>query len=137
MIAGTRTIVLAATLSLAACSGPPLEARLDISAALEDDAIVVSGSTNLPDGARIFVYVWHEAETLPFDSENLVTVVNGRYEARVTPVDWPSGVAHAAAGFLLDGQVPQPSHVLQVVGAFGERLGAPLTMPHVSFADAD
>ena len=102
-----------------------LDARLDIAFELDSGTVMVSGSTNLPDGALIFVYVWHDVESLPFDSENHVPVVDGRYEVSVDVTRWPSGLAHASATFLIDDEEAQPSHVLAVVGRNGEWLGGP------------
>jgi hypothetical protein len=121
----SSAVLLSLGLLVWGCAGPALDARLDIAAAVNGSRITVSGSTNLPDGARIFVYVWHQDESLQVDSENLVPVVGGRYTVEVDLGGWPPGMAHATAAFLLDGYGPQPSHVLAAVGDFGERLGGP------------
>jgi hypothetical protein len=118
-------LLLAGCTQAASSTIPPVNTQLDIAAAFDGGTVVVTGSSNLPDGALIFVYVWHPDESLQLDSENLVPLVGGRYEVAVDVTGWPSGVAHASAAFLLDGYGPQPSHVLVVVGAFGERLAGP------------
>jgi hypothetical protein len=120
-------VLLGCTQSASPTVAALLDARLDIAGSVDGGTVVISGSTNLPDGALIFVYVAHDVEALPFDSENHVPVVDGRYEVSVDVARWPPGVTHASATFLIDDVRAQPSHVLAVVGANGERLAGPQT----------
>lgn len=130
MIRPTASLAFSISLVLLGCTQAAtpttasLDARLDIAAALDNGTVMVSGSTNLPDGALIFVYVSHD-QGLPFDSEKHVPVVEGRYEVSVDVTRWPSGLAHASATFMIDDGKRQPSHVLAVVGRNGEWLTGP------------
>lgn len=95
---------------------------LTVEARTEGDVLLVSGQTDLPDGARIHVAAWHD-ELLPLGVYSTATVADGRYGAQVELERWPRGSVHVFVSFGVDER--QPPSVIERFGRNGERLQGP------------
>ena len=93
--------------------------KLSVSGNLTADAIEVRGQSNLPDGALIWIYAWHEAENPGWDWEGRVAVDGGFFSVQVPVRGWGRGLIHAVASFSVR---DQPGAVLEAVGNNGEHL---------------
>ena len=116
-----RLLHAVAIAALGGCGAGTMDAHISITASVAGNTINVTGTTNLPDGSILLVYVVHEVEQLPFDAERSVAVVDGRFEVQVDTIGWPAGAARASAWFGMD-PPGQPANVVQLVGPRGERI---------------
>lgn len=133
MVWRTPSVALAA--ALAACGGsgpaPPETAPVELTVEHRSEwrTLWLEGATNLPDGAYVNYQVTHEAagatEVADWPATNLIesgrsAVQNGAYWAQISTFNWPPGAVRVVVRFPLP---PQPPHVVERYGEFGERLG--------------
>ena len=97
---------------------------LAIAAEFGGEDLVVVGSTNLPEGARVDLYAWSDIEPLSeaLTWSGLVDVAHGSFGVRIPTASWPNGLVHVTASFSVDGAVGQPLDVAGQVGLHGEGL---------------
>lgn len=109
---------------------PPRAFDIAVDARMEDGGVVVHGATNLPAGATISIYVWHENAEADLtlrglDKSVFATSVDGEFSVAVPVEGWPSGKVNVSATFSVGDDAKQPDSVLEVVGLNGERLAGP------------
>jgi hypothetical protein len=100
--------------------------------------IQVAATTDLPDGARIFYYFYHERNDVewtgglpPYNVQGYTEVAGGKFRFEGDLSTWPPGVVTIWAEFAVyEGE--QPAHILELFGQLGERLGGPQS----SYADS-
>ena len=99
-----------------------VDPALEVNIAGDGSAVVVFGSANLPDGARLGIQAWSGSDEGPFGDIRALDVLveAGRYEARVDPAPWASGTVSASVGLRAD--ATQPISTQELIGAMGERL---------------
>jgi hypothetical protein len=104
-----------------------LEVGIDQEVVLDARLATVLGTTNLPDGAVLHFYFWHES-----DAENIgdfhsgsTIVEDGRFEYSRDLSDFGAGTVTAFTEFSIEWDVAQPPHVLDRFGSQGERLEGP------------
>ena len=105
-----------------------VSARIQVTSTMDGLLTRVSGTTDLPDGAVISYYWWHEIDTVDMDSVpgGQVTVANGRFAFASDLSAWPAGTATAYITFGVDSEENiQPKQVVDRFGSQGEHLGGP------------
>lgn len=129
------TAFLLLILLAAGCAGGPPPApeatetvALTVAHRTQRGALLIEGTTDLPDGAELTYTITHDAAaTLPmteWPAANLIesgrsVVQGGQYWARVTTTSWPAGRVRVLLQFPLP---PQPAEVVARYGEFGEKL---------------
>lgn len=117
--------LLATSAALLGCA-PSATAYVTISATPLNEAIVVAGETDPPDGALLSVGAIMPDSVDPFlpgGGPRTVTVESGRYEASFDAQNWPAGRIHLSVG--LSVWEDQPQVVVDRFGPAGERLQGP------------
>ncbi len=104
-----------------------VEAHITPVVDLEGTTAHVRATTDLPDGAVVSYYFWHER-----DSENVgdfhsgsVTAQRGRFAFTADLSDFSPGTLTLHAEFGVTWDVEQPPNVLELFGSEGERLAGP------------
>ena len=139
---GTRigtgaALAVVAALALMACGDSRQTVELSMAPRVEDQGILVEGTTDLPDGARIAYEVTHEAFGTSDDLEDAtwdlfadgsVAVRGGRYSATVPVAGWPAGAVTVWVAFqpdfseAVDAENGQPAGVIDRYGEMGANL---------------
>lgn len=116
-----------------------ITASMALRPVVHDDGFVrVAASTDLPDGARVFYYFYHERNDVewtggmpPYNVQGYTEVEGGSFTFEGDLSTWPAGSVTVWAEFnVYEGE--QPPHILERFGANGERLGGPQS----SYADS-
>ncbi|MDP8903974.1 MAG: hypothetical protein M3N29_01430 [Chloroflexota bacterium] len=97
-------------------------ASLSVEASIDGTRLQLSGWTDLPDGARLWVGAYHE-ESWRIATGKEVVVTRGRYEAVFVLDRWPNGTIVASASFEV--YSGQPAAVIERFGREGEHLHGP------------
>lgn len=129
-----RTLPAALAAALTACGGagpaPPAAAPVELAVEHRSEwrMLWLEGAANLPDGAYVNYQVTHEAagvtDVADWPATNLIesgrsAVQDGAWWAQISTFNWPPGTVRVVARFPLP---PQPPHVVERYGEFGERL---------------
>jgi hypothetical protein len=126
-------------LALVACGASGQSVALSVAPRAVEQAIVIEGTTDLPDGALIAYEVTHDAfgtsddlqdSTWDLFADGSVPVQGGRYSVNVPVAGWPSGrvtvwvAFQTVLGATIDGQPAdgQPADVIERYGNMGENL---------------
>jgi hypothetical protein len=115
-----------------------IAASIALRPSVADGVVRVSASTDLPDGARIFYYFYHERNDVewagglpPYNVQGYTDVQGGAFTFEGDLTTWPPGSVVVWAQFdVYEGE--QPPHILRLFGHNGERLGG----PQASYADS-
>jgi len=101
-------------------------ATIQVTSTVEGHTVHVSGTTDLPDGAVIGYYWWHDIDTVATIPGGLVTVADGRFAFVSDLSAWPAGTATAYISFGVNStENIQPKPVVDRFGSQGEHLGGP------------
>lgn len=99
------------------------DAKLEADAARDGSAVVVSGTTTLPDDTLIKYEVWGGylwGLVLGHRRRGRVRVRDGRFAVRFNPAPWKGPVIDVAVSIL--GNWEQPKATRELIGDRGERL---------------
>ena len=115
-----------------------ITASMALSPTVNDGVVRVSASTDLPDGARIWYYFYHERNDVewtgglpPYNVQGYTEVEGGSFSFEGDLTTWPPGAVTVWAQFDVH-EDEQPPHILELFGPNGERLGG----PQASYADS-
>jgi hypothetical protein len=115
-------------LSLGDLPSGQVEATLHPAVSVEGRSVRVTGTTDLPDGAVIDFYYWHELDSVNDRNDSHgsdATVRSGTFEFETDLTDWPGGTVTMIATFSVAWGTEQPQVVLDRFGSKGERLAGP------------
>lgn len=111
---------------------PPVE--LTVEPSINDHTLVLSGTTNLPNGALIMWEVSPKEykEQFNFDmvQNGIATVTNGKWQASVPSHAFPKGRLEIWVGFqtVLGEKEEQPPEIIALYGQAGEKIKGPLAV---------
>lgn len=94
---------------------------LTLNTRVDGNAIVLSGSANLPDGAVISYEIEH-LEDFQFLHDGIATIEDGRYHERFNISGWPRGPIEVWASFAPWHAAQQPAAVTERYGETGENI---------------
>jgi hypothetical protein len=100
-----------------------VDRSIQMTAQVDGRILRVSGTTNLPDGARIDWYLWRESIDTNDWPSGSVAVESGAFSFEAVLDGWPTGTGTAEVSFSCDWGSPQPRHVTDLVGEHCEHLG--------------
>jgi hypothetical protein len=95
-----------------------------LKATVDGRTVHVEGTTDIPDGAEVFIYA-AKNRSEQYLSTASVRVVQGRFATDLDLSSWPPGPVEVEAWFGVFEEYDQPAHVIERYGSEGELMIGP------------